>query len=149
MITADAHQLILSRGRPTPARVRVLNTLLGSSVALTHSELESRLAETGSLDRVTLYRVLEWLVAKGLVHKIVGEDRVWRFSAAASEAYGPAGTHGHAHFQCTGCGKLYCLDELRPVYAFSLPPGFRCEQAELTLRGQCPPCSTRVAKDEK
>ncbi len=137
----EAYHLILSRGRATPARVRVLDALLRSPNALTHAELESRLAETGSLDRVTLYRVLEWLVVKGLAHRIAGEDRVWRFSAVTADAHGQAWAHEHAHFLCTDCGKFYCLNELHPVYAISLPPGFRCEQAELTLRGLCPQCS--------
>jgi Fur family ferric uptake transcriptional regulator len=138
-MSSQAYHLILSRGRPTPARVRVLDALLAAPNALTHSQLESLLADSGPLDRVTLYRVLEWLVDQGLAHKIAGEDRVWRFSAVAAGAH--AVSHEHAHFQCTGCGKLFCLDDLHPVYAFSLPTGFHCQRVDLTLHGLCPHCS--------
>ncbi len=128
--------------RPTPARITVLDILLAASRALAHSEIAVAARELGgNLDRVTLYRVLDWLVEKGLAHKIAGEDRVWRFNARSALPGASAGGHEHAHFQCSRCGRLYCLDELRPVFALALPPGFRCEHAELTLRGLCPDCT--------
>lgn len=127
--------------RSTPARLAVLDILLATPRALTHSEIADAARKAGSeQDRVTLYRVLDWLVEKGLAHRIAGEDRVWRFNALAGEAREQAGTHEHAHFQCSRCGRLYCLDGLRPAFAFTLPPGFRCDHAELTLRGLCPDC---------
>ncbi len=137
-----AESLLQGAGeRPTPARLAVLDILLATPRALTHTEIATAAREAGSeLDRVTLYRVLDWLVEKTLAHKIAGEDRVWRFNAMGPDNHGQAGAHEHAHFQCSRCGRLYCLDELRPVFAFSLPPGFRCDHAELILRGLCPDC---------
>jgi Fur family ferric uptake transcriptional regulator len=138
---ADA-RLAASGQRATPARVAVLDILLASATALSHQEIAAaaRLAGT-DLDRVTLYRVLDWLVEHGLAHKIAGEDRIWRFNATAGSD-NAAAPHEHAHFQCSRCGRLYCLDDLHPVFALSLPPGFRCQHAELILRGTCPDCST-------
>lgn len=135
-MTQNARHLIQTRGRPTPARVRVLDMLLKSSSALSHAELEERLSQDGALDRVTLYRVLDWLVEQGLAHKIEGYDRVWRYNATGREEY------GHAHFHCTRCSKVYCLNELRPSYALTLPSGYRLQRAELTLHGLCPSCSS-------
>jgi len=127
--------------RSTAARLAVLDILLASPRALTHTEIAATATERGSgLDRVTLYRVLDWLVEKGLAHKIAGEDRVWRFNALNGETHDQARLHEHAHFQCSRCGRLYCLDDLRPAFAFTLPPGFRCDHAELILRGRCPDC---------
>ncbi|MCP5279860.1 MAG: transcriptional repressor [Thiobacillus sp.] len=127
--------------RPTAARLAVLGILLATSTALTHTDIAAAAREAGvGMDRVTLYRVLDWLVERGLAHRIAGEDRVWRFNALAADKHGHAGAHEHAHFQCSRCGRLYCLDDLRPVFAFTLPPGFRCDHAELTLRGLCPDC---------
>lgn len=127
--------------RPTAARLAVLDILLAAPTALTHTDIAGEARKAGvELDRVTLYRVLDWLVEKGLAHKIAGEDRVWRFNAMAGGAHDQPGAHEHAHFQCSRCGRMYCLDDLRPVFAFTLPPGFRCDHAELTLRGICPDC---------
>lgn len=134
---SDAADLIAAHGRITPARVRVLDALLTSRCALSHQELEQRLG--GTIDRVTLYRVLEWLLAKGLVHRLAGDDRVWHFSASGRSD----DAHEHAHFRCRDCGRWYCLDAVQPVYALSLPPGFRVELGELTLSGLCPACTAR------
>jgi len=131
-----AATLVRSHGRATPARVRVLEVLLDSPRALTHAEVESAIDSADCPDRVTLYRVLDWLVSKGLAHKISGEDRAWRFNAADRQS------HGHAHFHCTRCGQVFCLNELQPTLALNLPPGYRYEKAELTVQGLCPRCNT-------
>lgn len=134
--TPSLERLRAQGARGTPARVAVLDILLAAPAALTHQEIEHAARDRGlAADRVTLYRVLDWLVAKGLAHKIAGEDRVWRFNAMDQEG------HGHAHFHCTGCGQVFCLDALTPSFALALPPGYRFEHAELTLQGLCPRCN--------
>ncbi len=138
---AQVARLIARHGRVTQARMRVLAALRAAPSALSHQELEQQLEQ--QIDRVTLYRVLEWLLEKGLAHRLAGVDRVWRFSAGGQA---PAG-HEHAHFHCHACGRWYCLDGLHPVYALSLPQGFRLEQAELTLRGLCAGCTTGASVD--
>lgn len=121
--------------RATEARRRTLEMLLKAEQPLSHAEIEAELAtRRGALDRVTLYRVLDWLVAKGLAHKIEGHDRVWRFNATTEDA------RGHAHFCCTDCNKVYCLTGVKPAFVLSLPPGFRLGEADLSLRGTCPDC---------
>jgi Fur family ferric uptake transcriptional regulator len=120
--------------RVTAARRLTLGVLLDAEQPLSHVEIEATLARNGArMDRVTLYRVLDWLVSRRLAHKIEGHDRVWRFSAAAGDS--------HAHFSCTRCGGVYCLAEIKPVFAVSLPPGFRSSEATLSLKGLCPTCS--------
>lgn len=120
--------------RVTEARRRTLEVLLKAKHPLSHAEIETELASHGTLDRVTLYRALDWLVAKELAHKIEGHDRTWRFNATAAD------TRGHAHFCCTDCSKVYCLTGVKPAFALSLPPGFHLGEADLSLRGTCPDC---------
>ncbi len=134
-----AEDIIASAGqRPTPARCAVLAALLAAERALTHLEIAQRLGGSGQFDRVTLYRVLEWLVRRRLAHKIAGEDRVWRFNAFLAEE--EAG-HRHAHFQCHLCGSVTCLEGMSTAFALSLPAGFRSQEVELTIRGVCAACS--------
>lgn len=142
-MTSLAETLMAPLGRTTPARLRVLEILLQARHALSHGEIEAQLAPEGALDRVTLYRVLDWLVERGLAHKIAGGDQVWRFNATHGAGQGAEGrnSHEHAHFQCSRCGRLFCLDEIRPVLAVSLPKGFRCDEARLTLHGLCAECN--------
>ena len=131
-----AQSLLAGQGaRPTRARIAVLSVLLAAREALTHHELERRLARGHDVDRVTLYRVLEWLTEHALAHKLAGDDRVWRFAAA-----GAAAGAAHAHFQCSDCGKVICLDETR-MPAISLPRGFRRREVEVTVKGSCDDCA--------
>jgi Fur family ferric uptake transcriptional regulator len=138
MMNPLAETLIRRQGRVTPARARVLAALLDAPRALTHCELERQLGEADTLDRVTLYRVLEWLVEQGLAHKIAGEDRVWRFNSSAGET--PKEAHRHAHFRCLRCGQVYCLEGANTEFPLDLPTGFLAEGVELTVTGRCPEC---------
>ncbi len=125
-------RLQAARLRLTPARRQVLTLLLAAEQALTHTQIAERLQP--SLDRVTLYRTLEFLAEQGLAHKLIGPDRVSRFNAAPE-------SQAHPHFHCTRCGQLFCLANLTILPTFSLPPGFDLEQTEITLRGRCAQCS--------
>jgi Fur family ferric uptake transcriptional regulator len=132
-----ARELVARCGaRATRARVDVLGVLLASGDALSHHDVERRLARGHDIDRVTLYRVLEWLTAQGLAHKVAGDDRVWRFSAA-----GHASDGAHAHFECSDCGRVICLDHAR-VPTIPLPQGFRRAEVEVMVKGTCDACRT-------
>ncbi len=100
--------------RITHARTGVLATLLGASRALSHQEIQEALAD---LDRVTLYRALDSLTEAGLLHKIAGDDRVFRYSASVEHGEPVRRTtsaansqHQHSHFKCSRCAKVFCLD---------------------------------------
>ena len=68
----NAEEMIRRRGeRVTSARTYILAMLLSERRVVTHHEIEERLKGKRRFDRVTLYRVLEWLNEKGLVHRVV------------------------------------------------------------------------------
>jgi Fur family ferric uptake transcriptional regulator len=136
-VRETARQRLQALGqRVTPTRLAALATLLDAPNALSHHEVAARIAASGErCDRVTLYRVLEWLVERGLAHKMAGEDRSWRFGAMLDE------NHQHPHFCCLRCGKMLCLDTLRPALILGLPPGYTFQRAEITIQGTCPACS--------
>jgi Fur family ferric uptake transcriptional regulator len=127
--------LAQSGGRVTAARSRVLAVLLAAGQVLSHQEVEQRLGKDSSVDRVTLYRVLEWLVASGLAHRVAGDDRAWRFGFAGHDM-----THRHAHFSCNGCGQVFCLNDISMPDGVSLPPGFQSREIDLTIKGLCARC---------
>ncbi|MEY3746564.1 MAG: hypothetical protein RL194_23, partial [Pseudomonadota bacterium] len=94
-------------------------------------------AQSHDFDRVTLYRVLDWLLTHDIVHKIMGENRAWRFQLNRKNA-----SHHHAHFECSDCGKVYCLENTSPAMP-ALPEGFRVTSMEMTIRGHCNQCNTK------
>jgi Fur family ferric uptake transcriptional regulator len=124
--------------RVTPARVRVLGVLQAAHGPLNHGGIEEALAAEAhpGIDRVTLYRVLDWLCEAGLAHKAADARGVFRFSAAQ-----PSGEHAaHVHFRCTGCGGVFCL-KAPPPPPPRLPRGFRLAAMDIDLRGECQACA--------
>lgn len=132
-----AHDLIRRTGaRVTNARIEILALLLKADSALSHAEIEARLPQAAGIDRVTVYRVLDWLTVEGLAHKISGDDRVWRFNTAAGQS-----AHNHAHFKCNCCQSVICLDDLGSGWTPALPAGFTPQEVDLTIKGLCAACS--------
>ncbi|OAJ69348.1 Fur family transcriptional regulator [Methylobacillus sp. MM3] len=138
----SADQLIQASGqRATPVRSAVLGILMETDAALSHAEILDRLQALGEFDRVTVYRVLDWLVEHGLLHKVAGAGRAWRFRLTRNETM-----HRHAHFQCNQCGRIFCLPDVQPVLPKKVPASFSVESIELNLKGICDDCS-RVAAE--
>jgi len=116
-----------SGGRATAGRIEILAILLAEQQAITHREIEQRFPEALQLDRVTLYRALEWLAGKNLIHKVTSDDRVWRYHVNRE-----LHSHQHAHFKC--------LSDLPIEQSWPLPIGYRFQEIELTVKGLCADC---------
>jgi len=124
--------------RATAGRIRVLAFLLTQQSAASHHQIEIALDQDEKIDRVTLYRTLDWLVEHDFAHRVVSADRVWRFRANESHT----GHHQHAHFKCDRCAKVICLDELQSAANTpALPDGYRGMEIELTVKGLCAHCA--------
>lgn len=105
------------------------------------------------LDRVTLYRTLDCLLAAQIVHKIAGKDRVFRYSLGARTDAAEASdtfSHHHAHFHCNQCGRIFCLTntiwqsanaaDWQQQAQQELGQDFRIQQMDLSLTGLCSQC---------
>lgn len=139
---SDLPALIRNAGvKVTRGRVRVLAALHAARQPLCHAELESLLAADGAvpIDRVTLYRILDSLVACGLALKAVDTRGLFRFSASATP--GPHG--GHIHFRCMDCGGVFCL-QAGPPEPPELPCGFRLDSVQFDVRGTCAQCAGQM-----
>ena len=137
--------------RVTAPRVTVLSTLLACDHAVSHMDVAATIAKHHTIDRVTVYRVLDWLVGVGIAHRIAGDDRVWRFMISnanlhdtarntTGKAARNANAHAHAHFTCNTCGQTFCLDKVQPKMNVKLPTGFRTTEVDLKIRGLCAEC---------
>lgn len=128
--------------RVTPMRRRVLELLRSSPEMLTHQEIAGHLGADVPVDRVTLYRVLDWLVEHELAHRTIDEARVFRYAAA-----GGASGHGeHPHFRCDTCGGVFCLDTM-PLAVPHLPRGFRSSHVEVSIHGECSRCAPAAVRE--
>lgn len=133
--TAEARQLLDAvSARATHARIQVLTLLLQAQSPLSHQEVLKEIDQP--IDRVTIYRVLEWLAEIGIAHKITADDRTFRFAVASAP-------HCHAHFHCENCHKVVCLAAMDLANTPEVPRGFSVISAEITLRGLCESCAAQ------
>lgn len=135
-MSATADLLRAAGVKVTPGRVRVLEALLAAAQPTSHADLEALLPDA---DRVTLYRVLDSLVACGLALKAVDARGVYRFSSSGARRE----HQGHVHFRCTGCGGVFCLKAAPPPPP-KLPKGFRLAEVEYDVRGTCAQCARQI-----
>lgn len=122
--------------RCTPARETVLRRLSEHGHPLAHSEL-ARARDIAALDRVTLYRTLSALQDAGLVHRVQDQQGAWRFCAHVRLEQGCPGNH--AHFQCTGCGRMSCLTD-QPLPWVSVSGAAEVLGKQFLVYGRCAEC---------
>lgn len=152
-----AETIITQAGlRPTKARLAVLKTITESSSALSHAEILERLAGLKEFDRVTVYRVLDWLTENQLVHKISGDNRAWKFQLSqpndqvvssknhsANTKLGMLGqNHHHAHLHCKICGQITCIHELEPHFPPAALNKYQVDTIDINIRGVCLQCAS-------
>ena len=86
-------------------RQRVLEVIGNNSSPLSAQQIFETLKRAADINRVTVYRILDLLVDKGLVDRINGGGRSFVYGLAPNENH-PA----HPHFFCKSCGNLECLN---------------------------------------
>jgi Fur family ferric uptake transcriptional regulator len=118
-------------------RLAVLKILADSGQPLGAPQILERMP--AGIDRVTLYRTLNTLTEKKLLHRVRGDDQIWRYGMGDFDAHA---RHAHAHFVCDKCGTVECLSE-QPVPAkrSRVRAGYRVDYSEVLVHGACPECS--------
>ena len=123
--------------RNTATKRLVMSVLKQSSSALSHEDIEKNLSE--KIDRVTIYRILNSFCEDGKVHKIVSEDGKTYFSPC-HHCTAEEHNDNHAHFRCTKCKAITCLDE-QPLNKYAVPKGYSISSISTFLTGICPKCN--------
>jgi Fe2+ or Zn2+ uptake regulation protein len=125
--------------RRTPVRAGVIEVLRRAPRPLGAVEILGELPP--STDTVTVYRTLNTLTRKKLLHRVRSEDRVWRYALGRQD---PPAQHQHPHFVCEECGKVECLREAAIPRNFlaslHVAPDYRVNYPEVILHGCCPRC---------
>lgn len=136
--TVNTSEYIRGKGlKVTPVRLKVLEELQITHLAMTHTELEATFSK---VDRITLYRVLKDFEEAGIVHKIVGSDGVTRFAVCSHDCPGITHTDDHVHFNCMRCQKMFCLEHTH-VAPVKLPSGFTISSVNTLVHGICKNCA--------
>jgi Fur family ferric uptake transcriptional regulator len=123
---------------PTENRRRVLEVVGNNRFPLSAGDIYQTLERTGSINRVTVYRILDLLVDHGLVERISTGGRAFCYGMAPNEHHRP-----HAHFYCTRCGRMDCLNpESLTIDIDALLQTFpgRIDKVEVRVDGICKDC---------
>ena len=122
----------------TDNRRGVLEVIGNNTYPLSAADIFATLARNGAINRVTVYRILDLLVDKGVVDRISTGGRAFYYGLAPNDHHRP-----HPHFYCTRCGQMDCLtpgslsvdtDSLWKTF-----PG-RIDKVEVRVDGICKNC---------
>lgn len=121
----------------TPTRLRLLEIISEFNHAIPYSEI---LKELGDVDRVTLYRSLNTLIEKGIVHKASSSGDEIYYAICSCNCTSEQHQHNHIHFKCTNCNTVSCLHTNTPLN-ISIP-GYQINNVEIEANGLCQACNT-------
>ncbi len=119
----------------TSHRIELLNVLSGCKQAINEKELE--LLMNGTCNRTTIYRNLNSLVDKKIVHRILSKEAVKYKLVTGNVESGKKSDH--VHFECRSCKTTFCLEELS-VQDYNLPEGFTKLENQFVIFGICKNC---------
>ncbi|MBT8354051.1 MAG: transcriptional repressor [Desulfofustis sp.] len=138
-VNCDYRDLLESAGlEPTTNRVRVLEIIGNNQFPLTAADIFTTVERSHSINRVTVYRILELLVDHKLVERLSAGRRAAHYGLAPNDNHAP-----HHHFFCTRCGRMDCLnpgsldlssDRLRKTFSGEI------ERIEIRVDGVCRNC---------
>jgi Fur family ferric uptake transcriptional regulator len=129
---------------PTANRVRVLEVVGNNSCPLSAGDIFRTLERNSTINRVTVYRILDLLVERGLVDRISTGGRAFYYGLAPNDHHRP-----HPHFYCKNCGQMDCLSpeslmvDTAPLWKTF--PG-RIDKVEVRIDGICKNCEKNSAK---
>lgn len=123
--------------KPTSNRILVMRELIKASHPVSLADLEISLGF--SMDKASIFRVLELFSEKDIIHVIEDGSRSLKYELCHS------GTHHtisdqHVHFYCERCKEMYCFEDVS-VPLVNIPEGFSPHAINYMVKGICPKCS--------
>ena len=137
LLNMDWSQQILRKRKlkATPTRIQVLDTIKAYSSAIPYSAIQNNLVD---FDRVTLYRTINTLLDKGIIHKAYTTDDEVFYALCGDHCDSHDHHHDHIHFKCTSCNTVSCVN-LPQNIAISLP-SYQIEKLSINAVGVCAGC---------
>jgi len=138
----DYQQMLMSADlEATPNRLAVLEVVGNNSYPLSAGDIFKTLERSSSINRVTVYRILDRLVAEGMVERLSTGGRAAYYGLAPNEHHRP-----HPHFYCKSCGQMDCLNpETLNIETQTMQKTFpgQIDKVEVRVDGICKNCLNR------
>jgi len=135
----DYHELLMSaRLDATENRMRVLEVVGNNTSPLSADDIYKTLERSSAINRVTVYRILDALVAGGVLERLSTGGRAAYYGLAPNERH-----RSHPHFYCKQCGQMDCLSpeslSIQTESFWKTFPG-RIDKVEVRVDGVCKNC---------
>lgn len=131
-----AKELLKKSGlKSTVTRVELIKLIHDYGSAIPFSLIQAHFEST---DRITVYRTIQTLEQKGLIHKAFVNKTKTYYALCDHQCTSAEHYHDHVHFQCTVCDTVSCED-LSDAVAIDLPD-FLIQKVNINLSGVCKSC---------
>ncbi|MCM1094576.1 MAG: transcriptional repressor [Lachnospiraceae bacterium] len=138
MAKIDIEEILNDKGvKPTANRILVLKELTKVSHPVSLADLEISLEF--SMDKASIFRVLELFAEKDVVHVIEDGSRSLKYELCRSGKHHSISDQ-HVHFYCEKCKETYCFKTVS-VPVIDIPDGFSPHSINYMIKGTCPKCS--------
>lgn len=128
----------------TANRVRVLEVVGNNSFPLSAADIYKTLERSRTINRVTVYRILDLLVDHDVVERISTGGRAFYYGLAPNDHH-----QAHPHFYCKNCGQMDCLSpeslNVDTAQLWKTYPG-RIDKVEVRIDGICKNCENNRIK---
>lgn len=136
MNVKEIENILVDKGvRPTANRILVMRELMKSHHPVNLAELETSLY---TMDRTSIFRVLELFAEKDIIHVIEDGSRSLKYELCRGKTQHSINDQ-HVHFYCEKCGKIYCFDNIAIPHV-NIPESFNVKSVNFMIKGLCPGC---------
>ncbi|MCM1152867.1 MAG: transcriptional repressor [Muribaculum sp.] len=123
--------------KSTPNRLLVARELFKATHPISMADLEEKL--DFSLDKSSIFRVLELFSTSHLIHVIEDGSRSLKYEWCRSDDHSVASDE-HPHFFCERCKETFCLSNQK-IPTVDVPNGFEIHTYNYLVKGVCGKCA--------
>ena len=136
MTTIQIKELLNNRNlKATSTRLNLLSKMIKYGSAMSYSSIQN---EMNPIDRVTLYRTLETLKEKGVIHKAFQDNNETYYAICYNSCDAEKHHDEHLHFKCVKCNSITCED-INEAIEISIP-NFVINKVSVNVEGLCLKC---------
>ncbi|MFL2564234.1 MAG: Fur family transcriptional regulator [Parvicellaceae bacterium] len=121
--------------KATSNRLSLLKKMQNNGSAMSYSNIRSIMQP---IDRVTLYRTIEKLKEKGIIHTAFQSNNEIYYAICGMDCSSENHVHNHIHFKCSKCETVTCEDVLNSLN-ISLPK-HEIHNISVNVKGICEVC---------
>lgn len=137
MTNTELENILTRKGvKPTSNRLLVIRELVRASRPVSLTDLETAL---DTLDKTSIFRVLELFTEKDIVHTFEDGTRALKYELCQSHDEHTIEDE-HVHFYCEQCKEVYCFESVN-IPLINIPQGFQPHSINYMIKGLCPHCS--------